>query len=134
MHVCVVLRDEVVHESLVQDIRACGHEVASAYNPTAALHRLGTEVFDVLVIGLSAANLNGASVIPWIRKLYPNLSIIVIATAAELVAPASGPRLHDLGVDEVLVGPTCRLQIEEALRRTRERPQENRAPSRTASN
>lgn len=105
MHICIVERDEYLHEELALAVRGAGHEVASAYNSTAAIHLLGTERFDLLMIGLSSSLLGGYSGVPMIRKLYPELAIVVLTDAATSGRNGEEALKHASGANEVLAHP-----------------------------
>jgi len=106
MHVCIVERDEQLHEMVALTARAAGHKTASAYNSTAAIHLLGAARFDLLLIGLSSSLIGGYSGIPMIRKLYPDLAIVVMADTSNLMQASETTSQHTtLGADEVLAHP-----------------------------
>lgn len=117
MHICIVERDEHLHEQVALAVRAAGHHVASAYNSTAAIHLLGAERFDLLLIGLASSLIGGYSGIPMIRKLYPDLAIVVIAEADSLMQTPSGPAQHTLGADDVLAQPITQAALLSVLER-----------------
>lgn len=117
MHVCIVERDEYLHEQLALAIRGAGHDVASAYNSTAAIHLLGAERCDLLLIGLSSSLIGGYSGVPMIRKLYPDLAIVVLTDAATSTPGSDDPIKHASGANEVLAHPITEAAVLSVLER-----------------
>ena len=63
-------------EPLAEILQLHGYEVASAADGTAAIARLGTEVFDVLVIDLGLPDVDGVDVIRAARALVDSPSVV----------------------------------------------------------
>jgi DNA-binding response OmpR family regulator len=99
---CIVEHDEVLSAALQTQLREAGHAVAVAYNNNAGLDRLGTDILDVLIIGQTCAVIGGKSVIPWIRKLYPDLWIVVLSTIGKTEEPQLSAKVLELGADGCL--------------------------------
>jgi CheY-like chemotaxis protein len=112
---CIVGHDEALIASLQAQLREAGHAVAVAYNNNAGLHRLGADIFDALFVGQTCAVIGSTSVIPWIRKLYPDLWIVVlckISKAAELELSAE---VQELGADRCLNQPFSEAELQALL-------------------
>ena len=115
MRVCVVERDEAFNQIQCQELANAGHRVATAYNANAGLHRLGTDVFDALVLGISASHTSGNSITAWIRQVYPELKIIIVPSVPELMLSSARERLSELGADALLLRPFDGAQLIETL-------------------
>lgn len=115
MKLCIVEHDEALIASLQAQLREAGHAVAVAYNNNAGLHRLGTDIFDALFIGQTCAVIGSTSVIPWIRKLYPDLWIVVLSQISKAAELELSAEVRELGADRWLNQPFSEAELRPLL-------------------
>ncbi len=79
-----------------------GFQVVSVYNGEEALNKLCKQKYDLLITDIVMPNLNGVDLVNKIRKLNPDIPIMVVS------GKLSEPLIHDLehaGVQHILPKP-----------------------------
>jgi len=75
----LVVEDDEEMRSLLKDfIEAEGFEIDSVSNGSEAFRKLAKESFDLIITDVRMPGLTGLDILPGIRKLQPEASIIVI--------------------------------------------------------
>ena len=75
----LVVEDDEEMRSLLKDfIEAEGFETDSASNGSEAFRKLAKESFDLIITDVRMPGLTGLDILPGVRKLQPEASIIVI--------------------------------------------------------
>lgn len=108
--VCLAVADESVSYELLESLVRLGHQTATAYNAPSLLHRLGSERFDILLLGFSCALIGGQSVAPFLRATYADMRVLVIDDDAAASA------ISDDGAALALSIPHILAALDHALR------------------
>lgn len=111
--VLIVDDEPPMRDILVRWLKAGGYDVRDAPDAEAALARLGTSRFDVVLSDVQMPGRDGLWLVSQIRERFPDVAI-VLATADDAVPPAVS--LRD-GIVEYLVKPLERQRVIEALDR-----------------
>ena len=75
----LIVEDDEEMRSLLKDfIEAEGFETDSASNGSEAFRKLAKESFDLIITDVRMPGLTGLDILPGVRKLQPEASIIVI--------------------------------------------------------
>jgi DNA-binding response OmpR family regulator len=75
----LIVEDDEEMKSLLKDfIEAEGFETDSASNGSEAFRKLAKESFDLIITDVRMPGLTGLDILPGVRKLQPEASIIVI--------------------------------------------------------
>ena len=111
--VCLAIADESVSYELLQNLVRLGHQTATAYNAPSLLHRLGSERFDILLLGSSCALLGGRSVAPFVKATYAGMKVLVINDDAAASAISDDDDALAPSIPHILlaVGQALRVDI-----------------------
>jgi DNA-binding NtrC family response regulator len=75
----MIIEDDSEMRSLLKDfMEEEGYEVVSASNGSEALQKLSGEIFDLIITDIRMPGLTGLDIIPGIKKLQPQVPIMVI--------------------------------------------------------
>lgn len=104
---------------LAHQLRSLGHHPCTANNGAEALRLIGAERFDVLMVDLQMPDIDGATVIAELLRLYPDESRRprIIAFSAHSV-PKDATRAVDEHIDDYLEKPATTQDVRASLART----------------
>lgn len=110
--VMLIEDDDAIRASLIRDLQALGHVVASAPSGLTGLSAVVDSAPDVVLLDLGLPDLDGADVLRMIRAVSD--VPVIIATARD--DDASAIRLLDAGADDYVLKPFSARQIEARVR------------------
>ena len=109
----VVIDDEkIVCDMAKKILEAEGYEVETFTDSQAALDRIRTRSFDLVITDLKMENVSGMDILKEVNRLYPHTRVIML-TAMENKAAAT--RAVYLGAVDFLVKPFLPSQVIEKL-------------------
>lgn len=106
-----------------------GHELDTATDGRAALEKIASGPYDLVVMNLRLREVDGPACLSVIRKLRPNQKVLVLAEAVDGAA-ASALRASGMRPDAVLAGPRDRKALSRRIG-TMLRPSPPAGPSRS---
>ncbi|MCC6531127.1 MAG: response regulator transcription factor [Burkholderiales bacterium] len=107
--VLVVEDDRTIAGNLVEYIEANGPSVDIAYDGPAAIARLTSESFDVIVLDLGLPRLDGLSVLNHVRRSLGIATPVLILTARDQIA--SKQEGFNAGADDYLTKPFALAEV-----------------------
>jgi DNA-binding response OmpR family regulator len=107
--VLVVEDDRTIAGNLFEYLEAQGHDVDIAYDGGAALARLGSETFDVVVLDLGLPRVDGMEVLQHLRGRLGLATPVLLLTARDRIeSKAAGFRA---GADDYLTKPFSLVEV-----------------------
>src|SRR5438034_10511439 len=88
---CILIIDDEleIRESLQTLLEFEGYEVEAAANGAQGLSKLGDRPFDLVLLDLALPDRNGLELLPEIRAIDPQISVIMITATARLKMPCA---------------------------------------------
>jgi DNA-binding response OmpR family regulator len=112
--VLVVEDDRTIVGNLVEFLAARGLAVDAAHDGAAALARLASETYDVIVLDLGLPRADGLHVLQQLRRRLALATPVLVLTARD--ALASKGEAFALGADDDVVKPFALSEVEMRLR------------------
>ena len=108
--------EEIICETYSGMLLQLGHEVSTRKNGVDALDvfKAGPDKFDLVITDQAMPNLSGLDLADHLRKIRPNISIILCTGYSELITPQTA---CDFGIDKVLIKPVGIWQMREVVER-----------------
>ena len=108
--------EEIICETYSGMLLQLGHEVSTRKNGVDALDvfKAGPDKFDLVITDQAMPNLSGLDLADHLRKIKPNISIILCTGYSELITPRTA---CDFGIDKVLIKPVGIWQMREVVER-----------------
>jgi DNA-binding response OmpR family regulator len=107
--VLVVEDDRTITANLVEYLQAQGFPVDYAYDGPAAIGRLTSETFDVVVLDLGLPRMDGVQVLAHLRKTLGRATPVLVLTARDLLA--SKLECFRAGADDYLTKPFALAEV-----------------------
>lgn len=82
LRICLALADENLNETFAAALRGAGHNPWPVYNAPSTLSRLGHVLCDVLIAEPICSRVDGASFLPFVRRVYPEVRIVALEHVA----------------------------------------------------
>ncbi len=101
--------DGSVRQGLVEALEALGLGADSALGATTALHLLGQDSYDVLLVDPMSANVAPAAFLEKVRQAAPNLDLVVLTRKATLQEALDA--LKEGVADLVVIGPNTDFRL-----------------------
>jgi DNA-binding response OmpR family regulator len=108
--VLIVEDDPTIVANLVEYLAGRGLAVDSAYDGAAAIARLGSSTFDVIVLDLGLPRADGLQVLQHLRQRLAVATPVLVLTARD--ALTSKMEAFQLGADDYLVKPFALAEVE----------------------
>ncbi|GIL05367.1 response regulator transcription factor [Betaproteobacteria bacterium PRO7] len=112
--VLIVEDDRTIVGNLVEYLEARGLTVDSAHDGAAALARLASDTYDVIVLDLGLPRADGLQVLQHLRRRLAVATPVLVLTARD--ALASKAEAFELGADDYVVKPFALAEIEMRIR------------------
>lgn len=112
--VLIVEDDRTIVGNLVEYLEARGLAVDSAHDGAAALARLASDTYDVIVLDLGLPRADGLHVLQQLRRRLAVATPVLVLTARD--ALASKAEAFELGADDYVVKPFALAEIEMRIR------------------
>lgn len=108
--------EEIICETYSDMLLQLGHEVSTRKNSVDALDvfKASPDKFDLVITDQAMPNLSGLDLADHLRKIRPNISIILCTGYSELITPQTA---CDFGIDKVLIKPVGIWQMREVVER-----------------
>ena len=108
--------EEIICETYSGMLLQLGHEVSTRKNSVDALDvfKASPDKFDLVITDQAMPNLSGLDLADHLRKIRPNISIILCTGYSELITPQTA---CDFGIDKVLIKPVGIWQMREVVER-----------------
>ena len=108
--------EEIICETYSDMLLQLGHEVSTRKNSVDALDvfKASPDKFDLVITDQTMPNLSGLDLADHLRKIRPNISIILCTGYSELITPQTA---CDFGIDKVLIKPVGIWQMREVVER-----------------
>lgn len=108
--------EEIICETYGGMLLQLGHEVSTRKNSVDALDvfKASPDKFDLVITDQAMPNLSGLDLADHLRKIRPNISIILCTGYSELITPQTA---CDFGIDKVLIKPVGIWQMREVVAR-----------------
>lgn len=108
--------EEIICETYSGMLLQLGHEVSTRKNSVDALDvfKASPDKFDLVITDQAMPNLSGLDLADHLRKIKPNISIILCTGYSELITPQTA---CDFGIDKVLIKPVGIWQMREVVER-----------------
>jgi DNA-binding response OmpR family regulator len=113
-HVLIVEDDRTIVGNLVEYLEARGFAVDSAHDGAAAMARLASDTYDVIVLDLGLPRAEGLHVLQHLRRRLAVATPVLVLTARD--ALASKTEAFSLGADDYVVKPFALAEIELRIR------------------
>lgn len=113
----LVIEDDEEMRSMLKDfLEEEGLEIESARDALEAFHKLGVQSFDLILTDLRMPGSSGLDIIPRIKRLRPETSIVVItASGSEDIHRKAIERGATLYLEKPLRFPELRANIEKII-------------------
>ncbi|MFZ5539763.1 MAG: response regulator transcription factor [Pseudomonadota bacterium] len=112
--VLIVEDDRTIVANLVEYLEARGLAVDSAHDGAAAIARLASDTYDVIVLDLGLPRTDGLQVLQHLRRRLGIATPVLVLTARD--ALASKAEAFELGADDYVVKPFALAEIELRIR------------------
>ena len=112
--VLVVEDDPTLVANLVEYLESRGHQVDSAHDGPAAMARLASDTYDVVVLDLGLPRADGLTVLAHLRRVLGRATPVLVLTARD--ALSSKEQTFGAGADDYLTKPFALAEV--ALRVT----------------
>ncbi len=109
-HILIVEDEATIARNCVTYLELRGHKVDVAYDGPAALVRLASATFDVIVLDLGLPRLDGTQVLHHLRHEFGLTTPVLILTARDEIA--SKLSCFELGADDHLTKPFALAELE----------------------
>jgi DNA-binding NtrC family response regulator len=108
--------EEIICETYSGMLLQLGHEVSTRKNSVDALDvfKASPDKFDLVITDQAMPNLSGLDLADHLKKIRPNISIILCTGYSELITPQTA---CDFGIDKVLIKPVGIWQMREVVER-----------------
>ena len=106
--------EEIICETYCDMLLRLGHEVSTRISSVDALEafRAGPDEFDLVITDQAMPHLTGLDLADHVRKIRPNISIILCTGYSELITPQTA---YDFGIDKILIKPVGIWQMREVV-------------------
>ena len=125
IHIVVVEDEQPIRRGVVDALRASGYEVAEAADGECGLHEATRFGVDLVLLDLLLPKLDGLDVLAEVRKVRPNLPVIILTARGTEDDRVRGLKM---GADDYVVKPFSAREllarVEAVLRRSMGRPAE----------
>ena len=123
-HILIIDDDSSVRNTLTRVLEKAGFQVSSAEDGEKALERISSEFFHLVYLDIRMPGMDGLDVLQEIRKIKPELSVILLTAHASLKSALEAIRL---GAKDYLIKPIdpevfvsqTRIILEEVLKELR---------------
>jgi DNA-binding response OmpR family regulator len=119
-NILIVEDDAAIRAALREKLGLEGYSVTTAEDGEAARDRLADDLPDLVLLDLMLPKLDGISVLRWLRKLWPELPVLILSARGQEEEKVEGLRA---GADDYLTKPfglkELMARIEALLRRAR---------------
>jgi DNA-binding NtrC family response regulator len=109
--------EEIICETYGDMLFKLGYEVSTKISSVEALEafRARPDDFDLVIMDQVMPHLNGLDLADHLKKIRPNISIILCTGYSELITPQTA---YDFGIDKVLIKPVGIWQMREVVNST----------------
>ena len=106
--------EEIICETYYDMLFKLGYEVRTMINSVEALEafRASPDDFDLVIMDQVMPHLNGLDLADHLKKIRPNISIILCTGYSELITPQTA---YDFGIAKVLIKPVGIWQMREVV-------------------
>jgi CheY-like chemotaxis protein len=106
--------EEIICETYCDMLFKLGYEVSTKISSVEALEafRARPDDFDLVIMDQVMPHLNGLDLADHLKKIRPNISIILCTGYSELITPQTA---YDFGIDKVLIKPVGIWQMREVV-------------------
>jgi len=106
--------EEIICETYYDMLFKLGYEVRTMINSVEALEmfRARPDDFDLVIMDQVMPHLNGLALADHLKKIRPNISIILCTGYSELITPQTA---YDFGIDKVLIKPVGIWQMRDVV-------------------
>jgi DNA-binding response OmpR family regulator len=108
--VLVVEDDAVIVANLVDYLQQQGHRVGSVHDGDAAIERLASDTYDVIVLDIGLPRVDGMAVLDHLRRTLGLATPVLILSARNTVS--SKVESLSLGADDYLTKPFVLAEVE----------------------
>lgn len=123
-HILIIDDDSSVRQTLTRVLERAGFQVSSAGDGEEALERISSEMFHLIYLDIRMPGMDGLDVLKEIRKMNPEISVILLTAHASLNSALEAIRL---GAKDYLIKPIdpevfvaqTRIILEEKLKEIR---------------
>jgi DNA-binding response OmpR family regulator len=110
--ILIVDDEEVARLTLAEILRLEGYDIKSVSSGEAAVEALRCESFDVMILDLKMAGMNGIEVLQAVMDTLPDLSVIVLTAYGTIDTAIQAIRYH---VHDYLLKPVSPEQVLESI-------------------
>jgi CheY-like chemotaxis protein len=106
--------EEIICETYCGMLLQLGHEVSTRISSVEALEafKAGPDEFDLVITDQAMPHLTGLDLADHLKKIRPNISIILCTGYSELITPQTA---YDFGIDKILIKPVGIWQMREVV-------------------
>jgi DNA-binding NtrC family response regulator len=106
--------EEIICETYCGMLLQLGHEVSTRISSVEALEafKARPDEFDLVITDQAMPHLNGLDLADHLKKIRPNISIILCTGYSELITPQTA---YDFGIDKILIKPVGIWQMREVV-------------------
>ena len=106
--------EAIICETYCDMLLQLGHEVSPRISSVEALEafKAGPDEFDLVITDQAMPHLCGLDLADHLKKIRPNISIILCTGYSELITPQTA---YDFGIDKILIKPVGIWQMREVV-------------------
>ena len=106
--------EEIICETYCGMLLQLGHEVSTRISSVEALEafKARPDEFDLVITDQAMPHLTGLDLADHLKKIRPNISIILCTGYSELITPQTA---YDFGIDKILIKPVGIWQMREVV-------------------
>ncbi len=112
LHVLLADDEEIVHETIGDYLRECGHRLDSVYDGAAALEAIEKTDYDLALVDVRMPRMDGLALLEKAQEIRPETSIVIITGHGSMEMVIQALRL---GAADFLPKPVRLLELEAVL-------------------
>lgn len=116
--ILIVDDEEIVHDTLGEYLRECGHHVDNCHDGSVALARLQERPYDIALLDVRMPGLSGAELLEAIQSLYPGMPVVMITGHGNI---DMAEQMLRLGAISFLIKPVRLLELDDIVSQIAER-------------
>jgi two-component system, NtrC family, response regulator AtoC len=112
LHILLVDDEEIIHQTIGDYLRECGHRVESEYNGAAALQAVTDQEHDLALVDVRMPGMDGLALLDRFHEKYPEMSVVIITGHGDMDMAVQALRL---GAVDFLKKPIKLLELDGVL-------------------
>lgn len=111
----LIVDDEIiVHDTLGEYLRECGHSIYNCHDGSVALTELQKRAFDLALIDVRMPGMSGAELLEEIQSLHPGMPVVMVTGHGNV---DMAEQMQELGALAFLIKPVRLLELDDIVTR-----------------